>query len=59
MSGRRQKMKILIVDDLFARWQYQDLDLDLVGTNAAGVNSNVSQGFDEWNLIQVGGVIFF
>lgn len=44
---------------LFARWQYQDLDLDLVGTNAAGVNSNVSQGFDEWNLIQLGGVIFF
>ncbi len=44
---------------LWARWQYQDLELDLVGTNAVGAKSNISQGFDTWNLIQVGGVIFF
>jgi len=36
-----------------------DLELDLVGTNAAEAKSNISQGFDTWNLIQVGGVIFF
>jgi hypothetical protein len=44
---------------LFARWQHQDADVDFVGTNAAGVNSTVSQGFEDWDLFQVGGIIFF
>ena len=44
---------------LFARWQHQDADIDFVGTNVNGVNSTVSQGFDDWDLFQVGGIIFF
>ena len=44
---------------LFARWQHQDLDLDLVGVTAGGAAGGVGQGFDNWDLFQVGGVIFF
>jgi Gram-negative porin len=44
---------------LFARWQHQDADIDFVGTNAAGASTNVNQGFEEWDLFQVGGIIFF
>jgi hypothetical protein len=53
---------------LFARWQHQEApDLSIVGTsttfNADGSVSfdrhRVSQGFDDWDLFQVGGVIFF
>ena len=44
---------------LFARWQHQDLDLDLVGVTAGGATGRVGQGFDNWDLFQVGGVIFF
>jgi len=43
---------------LFARWQHQDIDLDLTGVTAVGA-TNVNQGFDSWDLFQVGGVIFF
>ena len=44
---------------LFARWQHQDADVDFVGTTAAGVNRNVNQGFESWDLFQLGGIIFF
>ncbi len=41
---------------LYARWQHLELDVDLQDT-ATGANLN--QGFDDWDLFQVGGVIFF
>jgi hypothetical protein len=55
---------------LFARWQHQELDLDLAGytqriedcpegTCGSVRKSKVGQGFDDWDLFQVGGVIFF
>jgi hypothetical protein len=58
---------------LFARWQHQEMSLDLAGfsqgfdctTTGAfacdlGVErTKVKQGFDDWDLFQVGGVIFF
>ena len=44
---------------LFARWQHQDASIDFVGTNVNGVKSSVSQGFEDWDLFQVGGIIFF
>ena len=44
---------------LFARWQHQDLDVDFTGTNVNGVRRTVGQDFDNWDLIQVGGIIFF
>jgi hypothetical protein len=45
---------------LYARWQHQEADLDFVGTNViTGASQNVNQGFDDWDLFQVGGIIFF
>jgi hypothetical protein len=64
---------------LWARWQHQEVDVDLVGisvTNPNTVNCNidnvgfdtsgctfssqkVKQKFDDWDLFQVGGIIFF
>ncbi len=45
---------------LFARWQHQDASIDFVGFNAANGNAvDVRQGFHDWNLFQVGGIIFF
>jgi hypothetical protein len=56
---------------LFARWQHQEISLDLVGftqnifeCNGGDVCASVSkqrvgQGFDDWDLFQIGGVIFF
>jgi len=41
---------------LYARYQHLELDVDLQDT-ATGANLN--QGFDDWDLFQVGGVIFF
>jgi hypothetical protein len=41
---------------LYARWQHQDLDVDLYSVTR---DRNVGQGFDDWDLFQVGGVIFF
>jgi hypothetical protein len=44
---------------LFARWQHQDIDVDFTGL-AVGVGPiNVNQGFEDWNMIQLGGIIFF
>ena len=51
---------------VFARWQHQELDLDLTGitrhldTMAAHFSTGqVGQSFDDWDLFQVGGIIFF
>ncbi len=44
---------------LFARWQHQDVDIDFVGNNAAGGTTRVNQGFQDWDLFQLGGIIFF
>jgi hypothetical protein len=44
---------------LFARWQHQDATVDFVGTNVNGVSSSVKQDFQDWDLFQVGGIIFF
>lgn len=45
---------------VFARWQHQDADIDFYGYSAAtGAKQSVSQGFDEYDLFQVGGIIFF
>jgi hypothetical protein len=41
---------------LYARYQHLELDVDLINTNTG---ANVNQGFDDWDLFQVGGVIFF
>jgi hypothetical protein len=45
---------------LWLRWQHQEIDIDFVGVNAvAGTETRINQGFDDWDLIQVGGIIFF
>ena len=44
---------------VFARWQHMDTDADFTGLNAAGNLSNVNQGFNDFDLFQVGGIIFF
>jgi len=41
---------------LWARWQHQDLDISFVD-NVTGVNGK--QGFDDFDLFQAGGIIFF
>ena len=44
---------------LFARWQHMDVDADFTGLSAGGKLSNVNQDFDDFDLFQVGGIIFF
>jgi hypothetical protein len=46
---------------LFARWQHQEIDVGFTGVNAltGQTDVNVGQGFDDFNIFQVGGVIFF
>jgi hypothetical protein len=51
---------------LWIRWQHQEIDLDLVGYEASySLNPDCANGcklkqsFDDWDLIQVGGIIFF
>jgi hypothetical protein len=49
---------------VFARWQHQEVNVDLVGESfnfATGVETTgrIGQGFDDWDLFQVGGIIFF
>jgi hypothetical protein len=45
---------------VFARWQHQDLSVGFTGLNAnTGRRRNVGQGFDDFDLFQVGGIIFF
>ena len=40
-----------------ARWQHQELDVDLLRPRYSAMQS--SQSFDDWDLFQVGGIIFF
>jgi len=45
---------------VFARWQHQQVGVDFSGLNATtGLTQNVKQGFDDYDLFQVGGIIFF
>jgi hypothetical protein len=58
---------------LWARWQHQELEVDIRGVSLTGggclgglnppactVNTQrVRQNFDDWDLFQVGGIIFF
>jgi hypothetical protein len=49
---------------VFARWQHQEANIDLVGENfnfVTGVETSgrIGSGFDDWDLFQVGGIIFF
>ncbi len=54
---------------VFARWQHQEADLTLVGIDAPGSTFSsfgdctggcrIHQSFDDWDLFQVGGIIFF
>jgi hypothetical protein len=46
---------------LWARWQHQELDVDLIGIGGTecGNRCRFSQGFDDWDLFQAGGIIFF
>jgi Gram-negative porin len=51
---------------LFARWQHQDADVDFTavrfdfdGVNGTQTREHVNQSFDDWDLFQVGGIIFF
>jgi hypothetical protein len=40
---------------VYARWQHLELDVDL----SDGAGGSLNQGFNDWDLFQVGGVIFF
>ena len=51
---------------VYARWQHQEISLDLTGITETLLRwhhhllkEQVGQGFDDWDLFQVGGVIFF
>jgi hypothetical protein len=44
---------------IWARWQNMGLDVDYSGINANGNRRDVKQGYEDWNLFQVGGIIFF
>jgi hypothetical protein len=41
------------------RWQHQEIDVDFVGINPVTGTQNVGQGFEDWNLGQFFGIIFF
>ena len=40
---------------LYARWVHAEIDVNLVN----GLGARVNQGFEDWDLIQAGGIIFF
>lgn len=40
---------------LYVRWLHNEIDVDLVN----GLGARVNQDFEDWNLIQAGGIIFF
>jgi hypothetical protein len=46
---------------VFARWQHQDLDVSFLGFDSAGCTNGcrANQDFEDLDLFQVGGVIFF
>jgi hypothetical protein len=45
---------------LWVRWQHQEVDVNLIGFDGlTGDRFRVNQSFDDWDLFQAGGVIFF
>ncbi len=45
---------------IFARWQHQEVDVDFIGVDViGGTQSKVNQGFNDMDIFQVGGIIFF
>jgi len=45
---------------VFGRWQHQSADIDFVGTNLiTGGRQNINQGFEDLDIFQLGGIIFF
>jgi hypothetical protein len=47
---------------VWVRWQHQELDVDFVGFEGACTNNGGcarSGSFDDWDLFQAGGIIFF
>ena len=45
---------------LWLRWRYFDVDVDFVGFDATGASTGaVGQSFENWNMFQAGGIIFF
>ena len=45
---------------LFARWQHSEVSLDFEGLNLGNLQiEGVGQGFDDLDIFQVGGIIFF
>jgi hypothetical protein len=51
---------------LFARWQHQEADIDFLALTVDALSANgdlsshkIGQGFEDWDLFQVGGIIFF
>jgi hypothetical protein len=67
-SAEEQRWGLGVVQEIdsaamhvFARWQHQELGADFSGFNATTgqTNVNVNQGFDNYDLFQVGGIIFF
>ena len=40
---------------LYVRWVHNEIDIDLVN----GLGAPVNQGFEDWDVIQAGGIIFF
>ncbi|HEU4475516.1 MAG TPA: hypothetical protein VFR71_02310 [Methyloceanibacter sp.] len=45
---------------LWVRWRHQELDVNLIGFDGlTGDRFRVNQSFDDWDLFQAGGVIFF
>jgi hypothetical protein len=50
---------------LFARWQHQEVDMNLIGYTASYTGEGctngckIKQSFEDWNLFQLGGIIFF
>ena len=48
---------------LSVRWQHQELDVDITGYGPVGSSCSgscrINQSFDDWDLFQAGGIIFF
>jgi hypothetical protein len=58
---------------VWARWQHQEVDVDITGFSLTGAGclggldpdnctvkkQRINQSFDDWDLFQLGGIIFF
>jgi hypothetical protein len=44
---------------LWLRWRHQELDVDFVGQRPDDSLVRLNRGFDDWDLFQAGGIIFF